>query len=169
MSSKAKMIIMAIVAFFIIATVAVIIMMTNSGEKAVENNTPSTAVATESVTQTANETVDDNELEIITDEADNADVSNNNSASNNNRVSNNSSNEKNDAENKSTAENQKTEINEAETPVEKNTQGATTQIKDNAGSKEETKQEPTIDYEQSVEDAINGNGDAIELPILPVD
>ena len=157
MSSKAKMIIMAIVAFFIIATVAVIIMMTNSGEKAVDNNTPSTAVATESVTQTTNEIVDDNELEIITDEADNADVGNN------------SSNEKNDAENKPTAENHKVEINDPETPVEKNTQGVTTQIKDNADSKEETTQEPTIDYEQSIEDAINGKGDSIELPILPVD
>ena len=158
MSRKVKMIIMAIVAFVVIATVAVIIIMTNSSEKAEGNNIPSTVAATESVTQATDETVDDNELEIIIDDSDNSSVNNNNG-----------SNEKNDVENKPTLGNHKVEVNDEETFVEKTTQSVTTEVKNNADSKEEVTEEPTVDYEQSVEDAINGKGDPIVLPILPVD
>lgn len=146
---KAKTIIAVIVAFILIATIAVVIIMTHNSGEEMDNNLPST-VATESASQSASETLDDNELEIFIDNADapRDDISDVNNAS----------------ENKTTEENSENN-GTSEFLDDENTQKTTSEVKAESNLAEES----TVDFEQAIEDALSGEGEPIVLPMVPVD
>lgn len=148
MKNVFKVIIAVVVAFVLVATIAVIIIMkSNSGEKA-DSNMPSTAV-TESATQTTSETLDDDELEVFID---NADASRNDVSGVTNSAENKPSEEKSE------------EVSNTDTYDDKNTQKTESTVEEASKAEEET-----VDVNQAIEDALSGKGDPIELPILPVD